>query len=110
MPNRIVIAVVLCLLSFQASADVNRTGKIVRLIVETDTVSVWIANDPPSTECQADGRWVVTNNDSEKTFKEKVALLIAAAQAGRPVGLAYASVLGCGTFGAKKIYYVDTSY
>lgn len=72
MPSRIVVVAMLCVLSFQASADVYRTGKITRLVVETDTVSVWIANDAPSTECQSDGRWVVTNSESENTFKEKV--------------------------------------
>lgn len=110
MLTRITATAVLCTLAFQANADTYRTGKITRLIVEADTVSVWLAGDAPSTECQADGRWVVTNNASEKTFKEKVALLITAASSGRPVGLHHDATQGCGTFGAKKIYYVDTSY
>lgn len=110
MPFRIGCVVALCLLSSQASADVLRTGKITRLVVERDVVSVWLANDAPASECQSDGRWVVSNNADEKTFKEKVATILAAASAGKEVGLGFRSADGCGDFGAKRIYYVDLRY
>lgn len=53
------------------------------MVIEQDVLSIWPANDAPSSECQSDGRWVVSNNADEKAFKEKGAMLLAAAPAGR---------------------------
>ena len=94
------------------SADTHQTGKITRIIVEgngNQNVLVWLENQPTNTECPSDGRWVIEfQNDA--MAKEKYSAILAAAVSKQTVGFHFITSLGCGAYGAKKIYYVDSNY
>lgn len=92
-----------------AVADTHQTGRIVRIVVESNFASVRLENQPTNTECASDGRWVI-DFSNDQAAREKYSAILSAANSRQPVSFHYLSSQGCGGFGAKKIYYVDASY
>ncbi|MBB5737520.1 hypothetical protein FHT09_003305 [Xanthomonas arboricola] len=92
-----------------AFADTTQRGTISRFVVELTYLSVWLENEPTNNECLSDGRWVI-DFSNDPIAKEKYSAILAAATSRTPVVLQYTSTQGCGSFGAKKIHYVDVSY
>jgi hypothetical protein len=89
-----------------ASAAVDESGLVANIIVEANYASIWLNGADPTTECVgAGGRWTINNTDV--TFKEKLAMLMAAATAGKTVSLR--STGTCGNWGSNIIYYVNVA-
>jgi hypothetical protein len=98
------------LIGSTCNADTHQTGKISRVVAEGNrTVSVWLENQPTNAECPSDGRWVL-EFQNDLLAKEKYSAILAAAVSKQVVGFHFMTSLGCGAFGAKKIYYVDLNY
>ncbi|MEE7547491.1 hypothetical protein HF319_10985 [Xanthomonas sp. Kuri4-1] len=92
-----------------AMADTTQTGKVTRVVVESNYASIWLESQPSNEECAADGRWVI-DFTNDKLSREKYSALLAAASSRLTVSLHYVSSEGCGGFGAKRVYYIDTQY
>lgn len=107
--TRIIFLLTSFLMPAVAFADTHQTGKIVRIVVESNFVSVWLENQPTNSECASDERWVI-DLSNDQAAREKYSAILSAANSRVPVSFHYLSSQGCGGFGAKKIYYVDTSY
>ena len=91
-------------------ASVDETGKIIRLIVEGNAiVSVWLNGTDVNTECSGGSRWTLQNSN-DGLFKEKLAMLLAAAASGEAVHLHHLTAWGCGNWNSNRIYYVDVVF
>lgn len=89
-----------------ASAAVNESGLVTNIIVEANIASIFVSGADAVSECAGGGRWTILNTDV--TFKEKLATLLAAASAGKTVYLH--STGTCGNWNSNIIYYVNVSY
>lgn len=109
MFKKILFIFLLLSLTNSVFADVDQTGKITRIIVETQNiVSVWLDGASNTTECTGGTRWTITSDDL--LFKEKLSILIAAASSGKTVHLHHVTSYGCGNWNSNRIYYADVVY
>lgn len=89
-----------------ASAAVDESGQVANIIVEANYASVFLNGTDANSECSGGSRWTI--NTADVTFKEKLAMLIAAATAGKTVYLHSTGV--CGNWASNTIYYVSVAY
>lgn len=104
-----ILLYLLFLISNAASADVDETGKITRMIIEGNSmVSVWLDGPDVTNECDNGSRWTLSSSDL--LFKEKLSLLLSASSQNKSVHLHHLTPWGCGNWSSNKIYYIDVKY
>ncbi|WNO07977.1 hypothetical protein [Teredinibacter sp. KSP-S5-2] len=98
----LILFFVLIVISFSSSASVQESGKVSRIILEGNVVSVWVDGVDNTSECSGGDRWVLLESDT--LFKEKYSALLMAFASGKDVVLL--STGSCPVMNANGIYYI----
>lgn len=108
---KLVPVLVLCgLFMTVAFANGTETGKVTRIVVESDyVVSIWLDGTNYTAECSGGSRWTI-NRNQDALFDAKYAAILAAASSGKAIVLHHTTNWGCGPWVSNRVYYVSVSF